>query len=94
MNRKAEVVREAQATRVAALKAALQATGGQAKVWELFQLLTSEEAADFLALDLGTVRNLTYRKGLPCVKVGRRGVRYQVLELLAWIEDRHRPALR
>jgi excisionase family DNA binding protein len=58
-----------------ALKTVLKATGGDAKVRELFQLLTAEEAAEFLALDLGTVRNLTYRRELPCVKVGRRGVK-------------------
>lgn len=93
MTRQAEAVREGQAARVAALKAALLATGGQAKVQELFQLLTAEEAADFLALDLGTVRNLTYRREIPAVKIGRRGVRYRLLDLLAWSEARSRPAL-
>jgi len=79
--------------RLAAFKGALSATGGQAKVRELFQLLTAEEAADFLALDLGTVRNLTYRRELPFVKIGRRGVRYRVVDLLAWQESRSYPAL-
>ena len=77
-----------------ALKTALKATGGDAKVRELFQLLSAEEAADFLALDLGTVRNLTYRRELPSVKIGRRGVRYRLVDLLAWQEARSRPALR
>jgi len=79
--------------RLAAFKEALSATGGQAKVRELFQLLTAEEAADFLALDLGTVRNLTYRRELPFVKIGPRGVRYRVLDLLAWQESRSFPVL-
>ncbi len=79
--------------RVAVLKEALSATGGQAKVRELYQLLTAEEAASFLALDLGTVRNLTYRRELPFVKIGRRGVRYRVLDLLAWQEARSFPVL-
>ena len=79
--------------RVAVLKEALSATGGQAKVRELYQLLTAEEAAGFLALDLGTVRNLTYRRELPFVKIGRRGVRYRVLDLLAWQEARSFPVL-
>ena len=77
----------------ATLKAVLQATAGQAKVRELYQLLTAEEAARFLGLDEGTVRNLTYRHELPCVKVGRRGVRYRVLDLIAWQERRYRPAI-
>ena len=79
---------------VTVLKAVLKAAGGDAKVRELFQLLTAEEAAAFFALDSGTVRNLTYRRELPCVKIGRRGVRYRVIDLLAWQESRSRPALR
>ncbi len=78
---------------VAVLQEALSVTGGQAKVRELYQLLTAEEAADFLALDLGTVRNLTYRRELPFVKIGPRGVRYRVLDLLAWQESRSFPVL-
>jgi hypothetical protein len=79
--------------RVIALRSALQATGGQAKVRELYQLLTAEETAVFLALDLGTVRNLTYRREIPCVKIGPRGVRYRLLDLVAWQESRSRPVL-
>jgi excisionase family DNA binding protein len=75
------------------LKAVLKAAGGDTKVRELFQLLTADEAASFLALDSGTVRNLTYRRELPCVRVGIRGVRYRVLDLVAWQEARSRPAL-
>jgi excisionase family DNA binding protein len=77
----------------AMLKAVLKAAGGDTKVRELFQLLTADEAAAFLALDSGTVRNLTYRRELPCVRVGIRGVRYRVLDLVAWQEARSRPAL-
>jgi excisionase family DNA binding protein len=79
---------------MATLKAALQATAGQAKVRDLYQLLTAEEAAEFLALDVGTIRNLTYRRGLPCVKVGPRGVRYRLLDLIVWQEERRRAELR
>jgi Helix-turn-helix domain len=60
---------------VAVLKAVLKAAGRDAEVRELYQLLTAAEAAAFLALDLGTVRNLTYRRELPRMKVGRRGVK-------------------
>jgi hypothetical protein len=60
---------------VAVLEAVLKAAGGDAKVRELYQLLTAVEAAAFLALDLGMVRNLTYRRELPCLKVGRRGAK-------------------
>ena len=92
MNRRAEIGRAEAAARVAALKRALQETSGAAAVRILGQLLTAEETAQLLGLDLGTVRNLTYRRELPCVKVGLRGVRYRLLDLLAWIEARTRPA--
>jgi len=78
---------------ISVLKVALRAAGREVKVRELFQLLTAEEAAQFLALDLGTVRNLTYRRELPCVKVGRRGVRYRLIDLVAWQEARSQPAV-
>jgi len=85
---------QARARLPAALQAALSVAGSQVKVRELFQLLTAKEAAQFLALDLGTVRNLTYRRELPCVKIGPRGVRYRILDLLVWQEARSCPALR
>jgi len=56
-----------------ALKTVLKAAGGDAKVRELCQLLAAAEAAAFLSLDLGMVRNLIYRRELPCVKVGPPG---------------------
>lgn len=80
--------------RVAALKGALLATGGQAKVRELYQLLTAEEAAEFLGTTTGTIRWMTSTRQLPCVKTGSRGVRYLLLDLVAWIEARRRPALQ
>ncbi len=94
MNRRTEIGRVEAAARVAALKRALQESSGTDAVRLLAQLVTADEAAELLSLDLGTVRNLTYRRQLPCVKVGPRGVRYRLLDLLAWIEARTRPAIR
>lgn len=94
MSRRAEIGGAEAAARVAALRKALQETAGAGAVRLLAQLVTAEEAAQLLSLDLGTVRNLTYRRELPCVKIGSRGVRYRLLDLLAWIEDRSRPAAR
>jgi excisionase family DNA binding protein len=76
-----------------AFKMALRATAGEVKVRELFQLMTAGEAAAFLALELGTVRNLTYRRELPSVKIGARGVRYRLIDLIAWSEQRNRFAI-
>ena len=44
--------------------------------------LDAAEAARFLGLAEPTVRDMTYRRELPCVKVGARGVRYQMLDLI------------
>ena len=41
---------------------------------------------------LGALRNMTYRREIPIVKTGR-SVRYRLLDLLAWIEERSVPAL-
>jgi hypothetical protein len=91
-NLKTERERRNLAARSEALKTALHATGGETKIRELFQLLTAEAAAEFLALDIGTVRNLTYRHEIPCVKIGVRGVRYRLIDLIAWSEQRNRLA--
>lgn len=93
MNRRQQAKRDGCAGELGVLQGVLQATGGQAKVRELYQLLTAEEAAAFLALDLSTVRHLTCRSELPSIKTGKRGVRYRVIDLIAWQETRARQAL-
>lgn len=90
---KSERERRGLAARQEAFKTALRATAGEVKVRELFQLMTAEEAGEFLALELGTVRNLTYRHELPSVKIGARGVRYRLIDLIAWSEQRSRLAI-
>ena len=50
---KSERERRGLAARQEAFKTALRATAGEVKVRELFQLMTAEEAAEFLALELG-----------------------------------------
>ena len=94
MSRKNGIGQKEAAARVAALRNALRDTNGEGAVQLMAQLFTAEEAAELLGLELGTVRNLTYRREIPCVKIGPRGVRYRLLDLLAWIEERSRPALQ
>ena len=59
----------------------------------LLKCYTAEEAAPILGIPLGTLRNMTYRREIPVVKNGR-SVRYRLLDLLAWIEERSVPALQ
>jgi predicted DNA-binding transcriptional regulator AlpA len=84
---------EASANTARALRSVMLATGGQAKLLELYRILSAEEAGDFLGLALQTVRNMTARHELPCIKTGKRGVGYRVIDLIAWQEARTRPPL-
>ena len=83
----------ASAETICALRSVLIATGGQAKVAELYRLLTAEEAARFLGLAEPTIRDMTYRHQIPHVKIGTRGVRYRLLDLIDWQERRTCPVL-
>jgi excisionase family DNA binding protein len=85
---KSERVKQNLESRDAALTAVLRVTGGEAKVLELYKLLTADQAAQFLGLAEPTVRDMTYRHELPYVKVGRRGVRYRVIDLIGWTDQR------
>ena len=76
----------------ASLRPCLLATGGQANVEELYRLLNAEEAARFLGLAEASVRDMTYRHELPHTKIGVRGVRYRLLDLIAWSAERSHPA--
>lgn len=78
---------------IRALRSVLIAMGGQAKIAELYRLLTAEEAARFLGLAEPTIRDMTYRHQIPHVKIGIRGVRYRLLDLIDWQERRTYPAL-
>ena len=92
MNERRQARREGRVGELAALRSVLFASGGQAKVLELYRVLSAQEAAAFLGIALQTVRNMTARRELPCVKTGKRGVGYRVVDLIAWQEARLRPA--
>ena len=83
---------EASAATSAALRSVLRATGGNAKVEELYRLLTAEEAGRFLGLAESTVRDMTYRHELPRTKPTPHAVRYRLIELIAWCDRRSHPA--
>ena len=85
---KIERERQSVASRENALAIVLRATAGEAKVRELFQLLTAEQAAQFLGMAEPTIRDMTYRHELPHVKIGKRGVRYRVIDLIGWSDRR------
>ena len=54
----------------------------------IWALLTRRQAASALACSERTLWSITSPRGpLPAVKIGRRGVRYSVADLQAWIEQ-------
>ena len=84
----------AEADSLRAVRDVLRATGGAAKVEELYRLLTAEEAAEFLGLALQTVRNMTARHELPVIRTGKRGVGYRLADLIAWQDSRREAMAR
>lgn len=56
------------------------------------RLLNAAEAANFLGLQVSTVRRLTYTRELPCVHpTGRRAVRYRLRDLEMLMKMRSQP---
>lgn len=81
------------ADRLAAIERALKRSGTAEPEKLLVKLLTADEVAELLGLKLGTVRNMTSRRDLPCVHLGKRAVRYRLADILALIEARSVAAL-
>lgn len=93
MNRRQQAERDGSATRLRALEAAFRSAGGAAAIDYLHQQLTVEEAAAFLGTTKGQLYNLLNRREVPYVPWGKRGKRFRRIDLIAWQEDRRRPAL-
>ena len=92
MNQPSQVKRGGRNGKPPALRSVERIMGRPPTLDECARLLTAEEAGRFLALAEPTVRDMTYRHELPCVKVGVRCVRYQLVELIAWVEERKHAA--
>jgi excisionase family DNA binding protein len=75
-----------------ALRAAERIMGRPVTLEECGRVLKAEEAAEFLGLDVSTVRHLTCRGELTYIKTGKRGVAYQLIDLIEWLEARRVPA--
>jgi excisionase family DNA binding protein len=81
------------ADRLASIERVLKRSGITEPERLLAKLLTADEVADLLGLKLGTIRNMTSRRELPCVHLGKRAVRYRLADILALIESRSVAAL-
>jgi excisionase family DNA binding protein len=93
VNRRQPTERDEAAARRHALEAAFRSAGGAAAIDYLHQQLTVEEAAVFLGTTRGQLYNLLNRREIPYVRWGKRGKRFRRIDLIAWQEDRKRPAL-
>jgi excisionase family DNA binding protein len=94
MNESRRAKREDEAAQSGALRSVLNATGGSAKVRELYQLLTAAQAAEFLGVSLSYVQHATGRREIPCVRIGKGDPRYRVIDLISWQEQRLGSRLR
>ena len=52
-----------------------------------------DQAAAFLGTTKGQLYNLVNRREVPYVPWGKRGKRFRRIDLIAWQEERKRPAL-
>jgi hypothetical protein len=75
-----------------ALQAVERILGRSVTLQDCAGVLKAEDAARFLGLDISTVRHLTCRGELPHIKTGKRGVGYQLIDLIEWLEARRVPA--
>jgi excisionase family DNA binding protein len=70
------------------LRAAERIMGRPVTLEECSRVLKADEAAHTLGVDVSTVRHLTSRGELTCIKTGKRGVGYQLTDLIEWLEAR------
>jgi predicted site-specific integrase-resolvase len=56
------------------------------------RLLTQTEAAEFLRVDVGTLRRWGL-DGPPCIRVGTKFLRYSANQLSRWCEERTRAGI-
>jgi len=82
---------EAGAASGRALRAAERIMGRAVTLQDCAGVLKAEEAARFLGLDISTVRHMTCRGELTHIKTGKRGVAYQLMDLIEWLEARRVP---
>ena len=76
----------------AALREVLIATGGEAKIEELYRPMNAKEAARFLGLSESQLRHMTYRREVPSVQLSSNRVAYLPIDLIEWLTARRRPA--
>ncbi len=55
------------------------------------QLLTAQEVAALLRVRSAYVYELARNRALPCVRIGRRIVRFRIEDVRSYIEQQHAP---
>jgi len=91
--RRQQAKQDGRAGELAALRSAVSEMGGQAALDDLYRQMDIDEAARFLGTTKGQLYNLTARRAIPFIPWGKRGIRFRRIDLIAWQEDRRRPAL-
>jgi len=78
---------------MAAVCSAVREAGAEVTPDYLLSQIDIEEAARFLGTTKGQLYNLTYRREIPFIPWGKRGVRFRRIDLIRWQEGRIRHAL-
>lgn len=78
---------------VAAQIAAIREAGVEVTPDYLLGRIDIDEAARFLGTTKGELYNLTARREIPFVRLGKRGVRFCRIELMRWQEERRQGAV-
>jgi len=92
MRARRQIESDGSGDRLTALLAAVRAAGVEVTPDYLLGQIDIEEAARFLGTTKGELYNLTYRREIPFIPWGKRGVRFRRIDLMRWQEARIRAA--
>ncbi len=54
--------------------------------WDKYTFVDARVVADYLSLDIGTIRNWTYTKIIPSYPVNKKMTRYRLIDIEKWME--------
>lgn len=73
-------------------RAVLRETDRQAELRERSPVLRPARAAEFLGVKLQTLRNMTARRELACIRHGKKVLGYLLVDLKEWLDKHRQPA--
>jgi len=87
-----QTTRDDKAGELGAMIAAMKEAGCEVTADYLIGQIAVDEAARFLGTTKGELYNLTYRREIPFIPWGKRGLRFRRIDLIRWMESRRKLA--